>query len=70
MREKDAQEQYEPTSLNYINIKKWVTGPNQVSLVVGHRTTAKVDDCFNTCYATWLSSNQNIDKTTSVTPFL
>jgi len=22
-----------------------VTGPNQFSLAVGHRTTAKVDDC-------------------------
>ena len=25
-----------------------VTGPNQFSLAVGHRTTAKVDDCITT----------------------
>ena len=27
-----------------------VTGPNQFSLAVGHRTTAKVDDCTHGCF--------------------
>jgi hypothetical protein len=46
-----------------------VTGPNQFSLTVGHRTTAKVDDCY-IMIKKYISERESWDHINWFNPFV